>query len=88
MMLEFYNQEYLPSLTKILTTLGTQCTCITGTDVQLLTQKVLAALLAADMLFVCPVDAIRYSMYLLYWYRNTTTDAEGTGCSTSCFTSC
>jgi len=82
MMLEFYNQEYLPSLTKILTTLGTQCTCITGTEVELLTQKVLAALLAAllaaDMLFVCPVDAIRYSMYLLYWYRSTTTDAEGT----------
>ena len=53
MMLEFYNQEYLPSLTKILTTLGTQFTCVTGTEVQILPQKVIAALLAADMLFVC-----------------------------------
>jgi hypothetical protein len=62
MMLEFYNQEYLPSLTKILTTLGSQCTCFTGTEIQPLTQKVLAALLAAllaaDMLFVCLVDAM------------------------------
>jgi hypothetical protein len=45
---------------------GTQFTGFTGTKVQTLTQK---ALLGCG----------RYSVYWLYWYKSTNTDADGAG---------
>ena len=45
---------------------GAQFTYFTSSKVQLLTQK---ALLGCG----------RYSVYLLYWHKSTTTDAEGAG---------
>jgi hypothetical protein len=47
--------------------LGTHFACFTGTKAQRLTQKAL-----------CRGHApLRYSLYLLYWYKSTNTDAEG-----------
>jgi hypothetical protein len=51
------------------TCLGTQFTCFTGTKVQIMTQK--------DLVRITHMS--RYSVYLLYWYKSTNTDAEGAG---------
>ncbi len=49
---------------------GTQFTCFTSTQVQILSCD--GAALARNAL-----QALRYSIYLLYWYKSTNTDAEG-----------
>jgi hypothetical protein len=46
--------------------LGTHVTCLTDTKVQILTQKVLLG-----------ESSNRHSIYLLYWYKSTHTDADG-----------
>jgi hypothetical protein len=53
--------------------LGTQFTCFTGTKVQILTQK---ALVESNFIIRGYKAG---SVYLLYWYNSTNTDAEGAG---------
>ena len=54
---------------------GTHFTCFTSTKVQLLTQRALLGCAFPRNVAYVSAMAGRYSVYLLYWYRSTNTDA-------------
>ena len=54
---------------------GTPFTCFTSTKVQLLTQRALLGCAFPRNVAYVSAMAGRYSVYLLYWYGSTNTDA-------------
>jgi hypothetical protein len=66
---------------------GTQFTYVTGTKVQILTQKALqggGAQNPQGRQAAPPETRRRYSVYLLNWYKSTNTDAAGACRSAAC----